>query len=662
MRRKLISLILPTIASVVTVSAAAGTDTVWQIQSTATVENANGGGFNPGNANFATDLTATSATGNSPIVASASYNFVANDVGHWVYIKSGTDWTPGWYQIASIVVAPNTATLTASIGTAIQVSTTTGYPTPKYGTNTVAGAATAAIPSGGGTWGIDYSQSNGERFTATDLKTTTGTTVPCIVSSVTNPIGINWTGNIIHITAGTQWTQNWYEVVSVSGTNGTLDRACATAATPSGDGTYQLGGAISLGSTTTNQTDADFFNTTAIPSTGGNRFFIKGGVTYTLGQAVTVAPGAPQLPQIIEGYQTTRGDAPLGTGRPTLANGAAVFTLGANVRVYTSIFTGTATSVVSGASGNNTIVRSKFLNNGTSAGAAALLLVGTRQFIFDCELISYRGVALSHTSVSMSAIGNYIHDSDIGISNSSANNAGLYSNNIIESNITAAIKTVNTATGGLMVTGNTLYGSENTTGIGVSIATAANFINLVGNIIYGFATGVSHADAAQVAGFDDYNDYNNNDTPVTNWQRGSHNSTLAPQFVNVSQITGTAGAFAAGNDRIIDTTKNFTTLGVVAGQDCIYIMSGTGVTAGIYGVSSIATTTNPNDTLVLDIAPGTDTTADKIYQMTVGHNFSIGPNLRALGFPGAFPAGLTTGYLDMGGVEHQDSPKGAATP
>src|SRR5204863_5745937 len=101
-----------------------------------------------------------------------------------------------------------------------------------------------------------------------------------------------------------------------------------------------------------------------------------------------------------------------------------------------------------------------------------------------------------------------------------------------------------------------------------------------------------------------------------------------------------------------------TTLGVVAGQDCVYIVSGTGVTAGIYGISSISTTTNPSDTLNLDINPGTNTTADKTYQITLGHNFAIGANLRALGFPGAFQASLTTGYADIGAVQRQEKGHG----
>src|SRR5690349_2615049 len=78
----------------------------------------NGGGFDRGVSGFATDGTVDTNTGNTtaPVFSSASYNFVAGDVGAWLYVKSGTSTIPGLYKIAS--VASNKATLTATIGTA----------------------------------------------------------------------------------------------------------------------------------------------------------------------------------------------------------------------------------------------------------------------------------------------------------------------------------------------------------------------------------------------------------------------------------------------------------------------------------------------------------------------------------------------------------------
>jgi len=162
--------------------------TVFEINSSATAGNVNGGGFNPANANMLTDLTTDSNTANtnSPVCSSASYNFVANDVGHWLYIKSGTNWTPGWYQIAS--VASNKATLSAAVGSAIQVANN------RYGTNTAAGCATTGTPTGG-TWSIDYSQSTASPFAATDLASSSGSSNPSSITSAGVPFGPQMTGN-----------------------------------------------------------------------------------------------------------------------------------------------------------------------------------------------------------------------------------------------------------------------------------------------------------------------------------------------------------------------------------------------------------------------------------------------------------------------------------
>jgi hypothetical protein len=61
-----------------------------------------------------TDLTCADGDAAAPEVASASHNFVAADVGHYLHISAGTDWTPGWYAIVS--VAANKATLDGPCG------------------------------------------------------------------------------------------------------------------------------------------------------------------------------------------------------------------------------------------------------------------------------------------------------------------------------------------------------------------------------------------------------------------------------------------------------------------------------------------------------------------------------------------------------------------
>ena len=58
--------------------------------------------------------------------------------------------------------------------------------------------------------------------------------------------------------------------------------------------------------------------------------------------------------------------------------------------------------------------------------------------------------------------------------------------------------------------------------------------------------------------------------------------------------------------------------------------------------------------ITLDIAPGTNATADKVWQITTGRNFAVGKNLKALAFPGQFQGGLTKGYMEMGAVQRKE--------
>lgn len=46
---------------------------------------------------------------------------------------------------------------------------------------------------------------------------------------------------------------------------------------------------------------------------------------------------------------------------------------------------------------------------------------------------------------------------------------------------------------------------------------------------------------------------------------------------------------------------------------------------------------------------------DPQFTNAAGGDFSIGTNLKAAGFPGAFPGGLSTGYLDVGAVQRQEA-------
>lgn len=265
----------------------------WEVETTG--NDASAGGFDPGVAGFPTDLTTDANTGNTsaPVCSSASYNFVAGDVGAWIYVKSGTSWTPGWYKITS--VATNKATVNATIGAAVLAA---GTP------STVTGIATVGTPTAG-TWGIDYSQQAAARIAFSDM-VIDGTTNTKFTSAL-KPVGKNFVGNIINVTAGTGFTVQRVVVVSTSGTTATCDKSLGTLSSTGGTG--NLGGAMA---------------SPALPfsvAIASNTIFVKSGAYSITSASTNVAGGciSDTVAVRAEGYGTVRGD--LGTAPTLTASG-----------------------------------------------------------------------------------------------------------------------------------------------------------------------------------------------------------------------------------------------------------------------------------------------------------------------------------------------------
>ncbi len=281
---------------------------VFQVQSGGSDTN-NGGGFSP-NATFATDLTATSGNTASPIVSSATYNFVAGDVNNYIFIQAGTNWVKGYYKIVS--VASNAATLDAAIGHVIlwSASGTTNGPV-----NTVVGIATVASPTSG-TWGVDYSRSNSPFISFTDMVIGVTTTQ---FTSVANPAGPNWIGNIISVTSGTGFTVKRVQVTAftLSGFIATCDSSLGTTASTGGHG--GLGGAIATPGL-------------AMSFTGTiNKVhaYVLGSATYTLSSSNNVAGGKVTLNNggVIIGYSTNRYPYNLDANRPVFQSNSNTYSL-----------------------------------------------------------------------------------------------------------------------------------------------------------------------------------------------------------------------------------------------------------------------------------------------------------------------------------------------
>lgn len=357
-------------------------------------DTANGGLFDPGQtAGMLTDGTATSATGNAPVFSSVSYNFVAGDAGAWVYVASGTNWTAGWYKIAS--VSANAATLNATIGAAV---------TAAMMPSTVAGCATTASPTGA-TWAIDYSQQSTVKYTYTDLASTgAGLTV----SSALSPFNKEQVGNCIVITGGTNFTTGRYVIASVAANVATVVGAGNITSGVGALGTGGQGGAFATP------------GAGVAPLVAGNKLWIAS-ATYTLSTTSTNVAGGPislsvgsstRIGFVISGYGTVRGDF----GRPTISAGSqttfTMITFGtqAGVTIDSLIFdanNGAAVKCInSGTGADNRIIRTKAMNaksNGISAGGSCLLLL--------CEITGCSSVsAISLAASGIVAMYCYSHD------------------------------------------------------------------------------------------------------------------------------------------------------------------------------------------------------------------------------------------------------------
>lgn len=339
--------------------------TIWENNTSGVDGNTgNGGGFDAGNASMATDLAATVATSTAPVVTSASYNFIARDVGAWLFVKSGTNWTPGWYKIAS--TSSNAATLTATAGTGVLLST--------YAPTTADGCATTASPTSG-TWSIDYSQSTGAGITYTDMVIAVTTTN---YTSVANPVGPNVVGNIIAISSGVNFTVQRVQVNSVSGTTATCDKSLGTAAAVAGNGI--LGGALlSPGQAGALAVSGNwlFMKTGTYSITSATQNIASGCISWPLGSATA-------QPSSITGYNAVRGDISALSGnssRPLLQAGNAI-----------SAFTILTTAA-------NTRIQHLSLDGANLTTSKGCNIAGNTM-IYNCKVVNCKNNAISGTSTS----------------------------------------------------------------------------------------------------------------------------------------------------------------------------------------------------------------------------------------------------------------------
>jgi hypothetical protein len=181
--------------------------------------------------------------------------------------------------------------------------------------------------NGGGytSGGTDYSQQDAAQLNPTDLAMTQSSTT---LTSATGGFTAAMIGNIIQITAGSNFDTGWYEITAYTDTNTvTLDRTAASGGNGSG-GTGYVGGCLAL------PTDAFFEQ---VPD--GNTVYVKAG-TYTWTARIEIEnDGSDLLPITVEGYNSSRDDDPVGDNRPLFACGGYDMYWGSFFRVENIRFT-----------------------------------------------------------------------------------------------------------------------------------------------------------------------------------------------------------------------------------------------------------------------------------------------------------------------------------
>ncbi len=492
-------------------------------------------------------------------------------------------------------------------------------------------AATAANANGGiwdtaGT-GTDWSQQDAAKYNLTGGASAGAGAVILHASASTD-----MAGNGLRLVSGTNATASWYLILSVvAGVSITVDRNCTTGVGASI--VCNIGGAWSL----QNANDGTALNLLV----AGNKAWIKNGsyaLTGTLN--LNTAIGTTTSYVAFEGYNSSRGDAPTGSTRPSITGKSILLN---DYMRWSNIIWSTSTTDTFSPGRFNQIYTCKFLNSSTTA-AVTMVTPGDKCGFYRCEFSCYRGICFQHAN-EHTIYGSYFHDSDIGVKNTnSGNNYGCnYIGCIFDSMVTVGIRFVNNNNGIDMVDKCTFFGGiTNKTGIGIDIATGSTNKIFTNNIFTGLATGIACADASgalvSTSFLMNWNSFSANTANVSNLTLGAQDVTTAPSFQNVAQLTGTTGV-VSGSTLVVTSAT-----GIVINQDFVYIISGTGATAGQYLITNVSGTT-----LTLSSAPGGSGTNIN-YQITTGRNF-LATGLAKLGALGVFPGGLTTGYQNIGAAQ-----------
>jgi len=362
---------------------------------------------------------------------------------------------------------------------------------------------------------VDYSQQNSPQLSLSDISTNVAGTQ---LTSVTGGFTQDMEGNCIYLTGGGA-TAGWYQIPNggyINTNNVTIDRSAGASKTGV---TGNVGGAFKIGGTL----DSDFFASSQ--KVAGNVIYIKSG-TYTLGESISIAvAGTTTTPICMIGYQSSRGDNPIGNNRPIINCGSSysIASSGNYWQLHNLIFTGSASNVINHQAGGGGFVyyNCKITNtSGTSGRNAVLISAGTNIFI-SCEFSSTNGNGVNITAIVNRFINCYLHDSNKAINDSVGNNQFISC--IIANCTTGSSPAGFVISSNICIFGCVIYNC--TTGIVGGTTTTVTCVN---NIIANCTTGASWT-TEQKLNFWDFNCWNNT-TDVVNVTKGPNDVSADPKL------------------------------------------------------------------------------------------------------------------------------------
>ena len=384
--------------------------------------------------------------------------------------------------------------------------------------------------------GTDYSNQNSAQATWADSLSSLGSDLTD--DMMEGLFTAAMVGNYINIDGS-----SWFRITAFSDEdNVTCDRDLGSLLGSSG----KVGGALDI------LTDAFLDDTNSLIP--GNTIHIKNDGTMTTA-AINVANDGNTTDYItISGYNTSRGDVPKGSSRPTIALGGNLFRVDDYWRIENLIFTTTSSSGVDWA-GQGFGINLKCTNSSGSAGRAALTLEGgaapDNSALISCEGISTNGNAVS--SVKYCTVLNcYLHDSTNGVNIGGSDNA-IIANCIIDT-CTSGI-TTNASSFRHTIINNVIYNC--TTGVNVGATSSGSVV--VSNILDANTTGVSIS-AQQNGWYMDYNVWDNS-TDVTNISKGANAVTGDPGLTDPANGDFTLGSGSNAIDAGLKPSTDIGTTG-----------------------------------------------------------------------------------------------------